>query len=150
MIALYQSTGFILWIRGEDMENITIGKLAQKTGVNIETVRYYERIGLIPRPPRNSSGYRVYQPDVIKRIQFIKQAKGLGFSLKEIDELLSLKIDSDTPCSEVRRKAEEKTNELEGKIKDLQRMREVLLTLIRACSGKGSVSGCPILESLEK
>ena len=102
------------------METLTIGQLAKDAGVNIETIRYYERRGLIPEPPRRKSGYRQYGSDFVLRIQFIKRAQELGFSLNEIDELLALRVDSGTACSEVKHHAEAKIADIEGKIKTLQ------------------------------
>jgi len=132
------------------MEMLTIGKLAKKVNVNIETIRYYERRGLIPKPRRRESGYREYSDETTKRILFIKRAKDLGFSLNEIDELCSLKIAPGTTCSDVKSKAEEKIADIDDKIKILQRMKKALFKLSKACSGKGSVNECPILEALEK
>lgn len=132
------------------MENLTIGQLAKKADVNIETVRYYERRGLMPEPQRKESGYRQYSDEMVKRIQFIKHAKELGFSLKEINELLTLKLDARTSCSEVRKKAEAKISDVEGKIETLQRMKKALVKLTKACGGTGPVKECPILEALEK
>lgn len=130
------------------MKNLTIGQLAKKTGVNIETVRYYERRGLIPVPPRRESGYRQYSQDAVTRIQFIKHAKELGFSLKEILELLSLRVDPDTSCADVKRQAGDKIVEIDEKIQALQRMKEALTKLAAACKGVGPTSECPILEAL--
>ncbi len=132
------------------MELLTIGQLAKKAEVNIETIRYYERRGLIPEPPRLASGYRQYPLETVTRILFIKHAKELGFSLKEINELLTLRIDKNTTCSDVKRKAEDKISDIEEKIKSLQRMKKALAKLTKECSGRGSVSECPILEALEK
>jgi len=132
------------------MEMITIGKLAKRIDLNIETIRYYERRGLIPKPRRRESGYREYSDETTIRILFIKHAKDLGFSLKEINELLSLKLDPGTSCSEVRKKAEIKIEDIEGKIKTLRKMKKALLKLTKICSGSGPVSECPILEALEK
>ena len=132
------------------MENLTIGQLAKKADVNIETVRYYERRGLIPEPPRKESGYRQYSDEMVKRILFIKHAKELGFSLKEINELLTLKLDARTSCSEVKNRAEAKITDIEGKIKTLQRMKKALVKLTKACGGIGPAKECPILEALEK
>jgi len=132
------------------MEMLTIGKLAKKVNVNIETIRYYERRGLIPKPRRRESGYREYSDETTKRILFIKRAKDLGFSLKEVDELFSLKISTRTTCSDVRSKAEEKITDIDDKIKILQRMKKALFKISKACSGKGNVNECPILEALEK
>jgi Hg(II)-responsive transcriptional regulator len=132
------------------MGTLSIGQLSKKADVNIETIRYYERRALIPKPHRRKSGYREYSEEMVKRIQFIKHAKELGFSLKEIHELLSLKLDPKTPCSEVKKRADSKITDIEAKLKILQRMRKALVKLTKACSGKGSVIECPILEALER
>lgn len=132
------------------MDALTIGQLAKKADINIETIRYYERRALIPKPYRRESGYREYSEETVKRIQFIKHAKELGFSLKEIHELLSLKLDPKTPCSEVKNRAEAKIADIEEKLKTLQGMKKALVKLTKACSGKGPVIECPILEALEK
>jgi MerR family mercuric resistance operon transcriptional regulator len=130
------------------MENLTIGRLAKMAQVNIETVRYYERRGLIPKPPRRESGYRQYPQGTVVRIQFIKHAKELGFSLKEILELLSLQVDTDT-CTDVKRRAVSKLADIQEKIKTLQTMKRALTKLAASCSGKGPISECPILGALE-
>lgn len=137
------------------METLTIGKVAKKAGVNLETIRYYERQGLIPRPPQRQSdggflGYRHYPAETVKRIQFIRHAKELGFSLKEIAELLSLKIEQNVTCGDVRKRAEAKIADIDGRIKTLQRMKKALVNLAKECKGKGPVSECPILEALER
>ncbi len=132
------------------MESLTTGKLAKKAGVNIETIRYYERRGLIPKPRRRESGYREYSDDMVTRIQFIKHAQDLGFSLKEIQELLSLRLDPGTPCAKVKNRTEMKIKDIDNKIKSLQEMKKALVKLTKACSGKGPVTECPILEALEK
>ncbi len=131
------------------METLTIGKLAKKAGVNIETIRYYERRKLIPEPPRRESGYRQYGPDFVIRIQFIKRAQELGFSLNEIAELLALRIDPETNCSEVRNRAESKITNIEGKIQTLQSMKQALVELVQVCNRNGTTGECPILETLE-
>ena len=132
------------------MECLTIGKLAKKAQVNIETIRYYERRGLISRPPRPHSGYRQYPDEAVKRIDFIKRAKELGFSLKEIGDLLSLRVDPTTSCSEIKIRTETKIEPIEEKINTLQKMKNALVDVSRACSGRGPISECPILEALEK
>ncbi|MFQ6069306.1 MAG: MerR family DNA-binding protein [Candidatus Aminicenantales bacterium] len=132
------------------MRYLTIGQLAKSAKVNIQTIRYYERRGLIPEPLRRDSGYRQYPLEMTMRIQFIKRAKELGFSLKEIGELLSLRLDPKTPCSEVKRKAEAKLSDIKEKIRSLQHMKKALIKLTEACKGRGPVSECPILEELEK
>jgi MerR family mercuric resistance operon transcriptional regulator len=132
------------------MEHLTIGKLARTAQVNTETIRYYERRGLIPKPPRPDVGYRQYPQEMIKRIEFIKRAKELGFSLKEIGELLSFRLDPTTPCSEIKNRTETKIEFIEAKIRTLQKMKKALVEVSRACTGRGSISECPILEALEK
>lgn len=132
------------------MEGLTTGQLAKRAGINIETIRYYERKGLIPQPHRRDSGYRQYPIEMITRLQFIKHAKTLGFSLKEIRELLSLKHDPKTPCSKVRNRAESKIEDIDGKIRTLQKMKKALVKLTKSCNGTGPVKECPILEALEK
>ena len=131
------------------MEALTISQVAKQAGVNIETVRFYERQGLIPEPPRRASGYRQYSSDFVKRIQFIKRAQTLGFSLKEITELLDLRIEPDTACDEVRNRAEQKVEAIEKKIETLVRMKRVLNELIVACNHRELTSECPILITLD-
>ena len=132
------------------MENLTIGHLAKKANVNIETIRYYERRGLIPEPPRRESGYREYPLETVTRIRFIKRAKELGFSLKEILELLTLRVEPDTSSYEVKKRAEAKIADIEEKIETLQRMKETLARLVKRCDGCRPTSECPILEALER
>lgn len=128
---------------------LTIGKVARISGVGIETIRFYEREGLIPEPPRRESGYRQYPPATIDRIHFVKRAKDLGFTLAEIRELLNLSVGRGTTCADVRRKAVEKISEVDAKISDLRRIRKALHRLTGQCRGKGPVSECPIVENLE-
>lgn len=135
--------------RGEMMESLTIGRLAKRVEVNIETVRYYERRGLMPKPPRRESGYRQYSDGDIARLRFIRRAKELGFSLKEISELLFLRVDPETTCGDIKRRAEVKIADMEGKIKALQRMKKALTKLASTCRGRGPTSECPILEMLD-
>ena len=128
----------------------TIGQVARQSGVGVETVRFYEREGLIPQPPRPETGFRRYPPDAVSRIRFIQRSKELGFSLREIKELLSLRVDSKTNCDEVRGRAEAKIADIDGKIRHLQEMKHALSRLTAACRGKGPTGECPILEALEK
>lgn len=125
------------------------GQLASAADVNAETIRFYERKGLIPRPARTASGYRKYSSEFVVRIRFIKRAQALGFTLKEILELLSLRLEPDCDRMDVRRRVNEKIAEIEIKIVDLQRMKDSLDALTSCCSGSGSSRDCPILESLE-
>lgn len=127
---------------------MTRGKLAQKTDVNFETLRYYERKGLIPEPPRSKSGYRLYPDNAIVRIRFIKRAQVLGFSLVEIAELLSLRIDPDTTGADVKELTEAKIEDVRGKIRDLKKMEKALRDLSELCTGCGPTSECPILDAM--
>jgi MerR family mercuric resistance operon transcriptional regulator len=131
------------------MGTMTIGRLAKRAGVGVETIRFYERKGLIPEPPRRSSGYREYDNDTVTRVRFIRHAKELGFTLKEIDGLLSLQLDPDKPCQDVNRRIETKLSDINEKIQMLNRMKDALQRLSTQCGGEGSVSDCPILEALE-
>ncbi len=131
------------------MRSMTIGQVARRASVGIETVRFYEREGLLEEPARRESGYRQYQEEAVSRLRFIRRAKELGFSLKEITELLALRVDPATTCSEVRTTAEAKIADVEEKIQALQRIKQALKKLTMACRGGGPISECPILEALE-
>ena len=128
------------------MATMTIGRLAKKAGVNIDTIRYYERNGLLPEPVRRASGYREYEPADVRRLRFIMRAKDLGFTLAEIGELLSLSADRDVRG--VKRRAEQRLEQVDYKIKELQRVRRGLKTLIDACPGHGDLERCPIVAAL--
>ena len=128
---------------------LTIGEVAKDSGIGIETVRFYERKGLIAEPPRTDSGYRQYPEEVVGRIRFIRRAKELGFALKEISELLSLRVNPDTTCADVRKQAEFKISDVEEKIRALRRIETALKKLAASCVGTGPASECPILEALE-
>ena len=129
---------------------LTIGKLANAAGVGVETIRFYEREGLLPKPPRKRSGYRQYPPDAVARVMFIRSAKDLGFTLKEITALLELRVDPDKSCADVRALAKAKIVDVEEKMADLARIRGALEKLAKACRGKGPTSECPILDAIEK
>lgn len=131
------------------MEFITVGHLARAAGINLETVRYYERVGLLPKPPRSASGYRLFPPDTVRRLRFIGRAQELGFSLREIRELLALRASPRTPSAEIRQRAEKKILDIEGKIRTLDAMSKTLQKLTKSCAGCGPASECPILESLD-
>ncbi len=130
-------------------DTLTIGQLAKAAGVGVETLRFYERKGLLPPPPRTRSGYRRYPADAVARVRFIRRAKELGFSLAEIRELLAMRIDPGRSCADVRAIARAKIADVEAKIADLTRMRAVLRRLARACPGKGPVAACPIVDALD-
>src|SRR5579863_1403149 len=132
------------------MDMLSIGQVARRAGVGVETVRYYEREGLLEEPPRRASGYRQYSEQVVKRLHFIKRAQQLGFSLKEISELLRLRVDAQTSCDEVKQRTEAKIAEVERKLIELQRMRQALLQVHSLCLGQGPTGGCPMLEALDQ
>ena len=129
---------------------LTIGRLAEQVGINLETVRFYERQGLLPKPPRSTSGYRLFPADAARRLKFIRRAQDLGFSLSEIRELLALRLSTRTTSAEIRKRAEAKIADIEGKIRSLDEMRKSLLKLVRSCAGCAPLSDCPILESLDR
>jgi MerR family transcriptional regulator, copper efflux regulator len=128
----------------------TIGQLAKESGVHLETIRYYEREGLIPAPPRKSSGHRAYQPGAARQLFFIKRAQELGFSLAEIRGLLTLRAAPGEDCSEVCRRAQEKLGEVRAKIRRLEAIEEALQHLTEGCSGGRPVSECGVLEALDR
>jgi len=131
------------------MEALTIGQLARRGRIHVETIRYYERRGLLPRPARTQSGYRAFEPDTVRRIRFIKRAQELGFSLKEIKDLLSLRATTGARCADVLRRAQVKMQDIEEKIRTLRAMKRALERLAEQCSGKGPASTCPLLEALD-
>ena len=131
------------------MNAISIGEVARRSDIGIETIRFYEREGLVDEPPRSMSGYRQYSGDVVARLVFIKRAKELGFTLKEIRELLFLKLDANTSCAEVKTRTEVKLDDIEARIESLEQMKTALLKLTSTCTGSGPVSNCPILDALE-
>lgn len=131
------------------MDNLKTGELAKQAGVNVETLRFYERKGLLPEPPRRESGYREYPADSVNRIRFIKRAQELGFSLDEIQELLALRVKRDTPCAEVKARAQKKILDVRQKIADLQTIERALDRLTASCTGRGPLTDCPILENLD-
>jgi len=132
------------------MKSLTIGRLAKQAGVNLETVRYYERRGLLPKPPRSASGYRLFPSDAARRLRFIRRAQELGFSLKEIRELLSLRVLRNTTSRDIRARAEAKIADIEAKICSLGSMKKILRKLTGVCNGCAPLAKCPILESLDK
>jgi len=130
-------------------KSLTIGRLAREVGINLETVRFYERRGLLPKPPRSASGYRLFPAEATRRLRFIRRAQELGFSLAEIRELLSLRLTPTAKSADIKRRAELKIADVDAKIRSLESMRKTLHGLINACSGCGPIRDCPILESLD-
>jgi len=129
-----------------DEKNFTIGALARTAGVNVETIRYYQRRGLLPKPGKPVASYRRYPAETLARLRFIKRAQELGFTLREIAELLAL---GSASCRETQRLAEHKRADIEARMKDLRAMRRTLNRLLRACKA-GSQVACPIIDSLSK
>lgn len=131
------------------MSGLTIGQVARRTGLGIETIRFYERKGLIEEPPRKESGYRQYETAVLDRLAFIRHAKELGFSLGEIQELLSLRHRDDASSRDIKKIAAARLNDIEQKVKALKRMQRALKKLVEQCPGQGSLDDCPILDALD-
>lgn len=138
------------WVKVlENTVAMTIGQLAKAAGVNMTTVRFYERRGLIPEPERTASGYRQYSPDIAIRIRFIKNAQELGFTLEEISELLDLQTDTTTGCKTIKSRAARKIDTVDNKIKALKKVKKALQDLHDRCRGRGKIKeGCEILEAL--
>ncbi len=132
------------------MAELTIGEVAKRAGVHVETLRYYERRGLVEEPPRAPSNYRAYPAETVHRVRFIKRAQELGFSLDEIGDLLSLRAAPKARCADVRRRAEAKLDDIDEKMRTLRRMKKALAGLVAQCSGRGPVTDCPILEAIDQ
>lgn len=132
------------------MDGMTRSEVAERADVNSETVRYYEKRGLIPKPRRSSAGYRLYDESYVRRIRFVGRAQELGFTLEEIKDLLELRAGPDATCRDVKARAETKIADVENKIRDLKRIRRALTSLADACEGSsGPTSDCPILEAMQ-
>lgn len=131
------------------MKTLTRGQLARATQVGTEAIRFYEREGLLPPTARASNGYRHYAEDTVQRLNFVQRAKKLGFNLKEIKELLSLHDNPHASRADVKALTESKLTEIENRLADLQRIRNVLSHLAAQCSGHGPVNGCPIIQALD-
>ncbi|MFQ5749375.1 MAG: MerR family DNA-binding protein [Planctomycetota bacterium] len=131
------------------MKTLTRSEAARRAQVHGETLRYYEKRGLLPRPSRSASNYRLYSEDAVRRIRFVKRAQELGFSLEEIKDLLSLRARPGPSCERVRKKATAKIREVEEKIQALQTIRDALSHLVTRCSSRGATTECPILDAME-
>ena len=128
---------------------MTIGELARCAGVNVQTVRYYERRGLLDEPARRASGYREYGAGALDRLRFIRRAQELGFTLTEVGELLALRLDPGTTAADVKSRAQQKIAEVDAKLHDLERIRDALTHLAGTCrGGHGPAGDCPLLEAL--
>ena len=129
-------------------EALTIGKVAGRVGIGIATIRYYERRELIPRPPRSPAGYRLYPASTLQRLRFIRRAKELGFSLKEIKELLVLQEDPNATCGDVMERARRKLSDIDQRIEDLEKIRHTLKKLTDACARDRGSAECPIIQAI--
>ena len=130
-------------------DRLRIGEVAARAGVNIQTLRYYERRGLLEAPVRTASGYREYPSETVRLIRFIKRAQDLGFTLKEVEELIALRDAKGRKRSEVRSLAEAKMRDIDKKLAQLQAMRSALYTMVESCACRDGRPTCPILEALD-
>jgi len=130
-------------------QELTVGQVAKKAKVNAQTVRFYERQGLVTPFKRSDSGYRVYSANAPQKIRFIKNAQELGFTLKEVSGLLKLKVSNRAHCGDIKKKAEFKVDDVRSKIKQLKSIEKVLNSLIKTCQVKKKTDDCPILKSLD-
>ena len=128
---------------------MSIGALSKKSGIGIETIRYYERIGVLAPVGRKTSGYRVYDNDSSRTLRFLKNAQGLGFSLAEIKDLLKLRVNKASRCEDVQIRAAKHLQDVEDKIKKLESIQVILSKLIRQCQTRKTSNSCPILECFE-
>lgn len=132
------------------MDGMTRGEVADKADVNPETLRYYEREELIPKPRRSDGGIRLYDESYVERLRFIRRAKELGFTLAEIKSLLELRVDEEATCRDVKAQAETKIEEVETKLRDLRRIRDALSRLADSCDREDKpTSECPIIDALD-
>ncbi|MFZ3230001.1 MAG: heavy metal-responsive transcriptional regulator [Pseudobdellovibrio sp.] len=129
---------------------MSIGALSKESGVGIETIRYYERIGLLTPQERKASGYRVFNSDSFKTLRFLKHAQELGFSLAEIKDLLRLRANKESRCEDVQARASKHLQDVEEKIKKLGSIQTVLSKLIRQCRSKKTSDSCPTLDCFDE
>lgn len=133
----------------EPQGGILRAQLARKTGCNLETIRYYEKVELLPAPPRSSNGYRVYSPELVQRLQFILRARDLGFTMEEVRSLLSLADKGEQTCALVMQKTRIHLEDVRRRIAELQRIEAILAATLAECSGK-NVPDCPIIDALSR
>ena len=133
----------------KQMQSMTIGQVAKQAGVGVETIRFYEHKGLLNKPRRRQSGYRVFTSEVVGRIRFIKKTKRLGFSLREIRDLLVLRVDARATTADLKGRVDAKISEIDDRLNDLKRMRAGLRRLSRACTGRKPIAECGLLDALE-
>ena len=146
----YYGTEFIMKLSMKrKMTSLTSGEVAKRAGIGVEALRFYQRKGLVPEPPRTANRYRRFPPETVRRLRFIQRAQAIGFSLAEIAELLELRVDPEADCEAVRERAAVRLREVEEKIHDLERVRSTLGQLVTACAHRTPSTECPILEALE-
>jgi DNA-binding transcriptional MerR regulator len=131
------------------MNEYTIGILSKKARLSIDTIRFYEKTGILPKSERKPSGFRLYTDDYLKKIDFVKRAKSLGFSLNETKELLNIKVDESTSCQDIEMFLSSKLLEIDSKISELFRIKNSIETLIIKCTNNDNLGSCPIIENLE-
>lgn len=129
------------------MREFTIGELSRLTEVNIETIRYYEKIGIMPNPPRNSSGYRIYSAPHFERLSFVRRSRELGFSQPEVRKLLTLVDEHTYTCAEVKEMTARQLSNVRDRIKDLRKLEKALAMMVSKCDG-GDIPECPIVDTL--
>ena len=129
---------------------LSIGQVAEAVGVNVQTLRYYERVGLMPSPKRSRAGYRMYTEDTVRMVAFVKRAQELGFALREVKELLKFRTAGLQRRDAVRAAAQAKVADIDARIQDLTAIRGALASLLKTCACQGTKPECPILEALEK
>jgi MerR family copper efflux transcriptional regulator len=127
---------------------VKIGEVAAEAGVSVQAVRFYERSGILPEPPRSPSGYRSYGPDDLQRVRFVRRAKELGFTLSEVRELLELRVDPRRTADDVRTRTEVKIQATRSKIRDLQRIEHALQHLVDHCQAHGSPDACALMHAI--
>lgn len=132
------------------MKTMKIGEVAKLSGTGIETIRFYEREGLLLEPERRPSGYRQYDESTVERLEYIRRAKELGFTLAEIRELMELSFVSQTCCDHIRQRAETKITDIETKIRSLQQMKRSLGKIVERCRNKNSTDNCPLVHKTKK
>jgi MerR family mercuric resistance operon transcriptional regulator len=128
-------------------EGLSIGRLAERTGVHLETIRYYERLGVMPEPPRTEGGHRVYSREHLRRLNFVRRSRELGFPLQDVRALLRLVDGGKYTCAQVRDLTDRQLMEVRRKIADLRRLERVLANMVAECEG-GSVPDCPVVDAL--
>lgn len=127
---------------------LSIGQVAKRTGVPVDTIRFYEKEGLLGKPPRTAGGYREFDPETVRALRFIARAKALGFTLREVKQLLRLHRGTRSTRADFRTLAREKLLDIESRIAGLVKMRDALRPLVARCDGEGPLAGCPIVEAI--